>query len=186
METAHIALNVRKHRLKKGLTVEALAEAAGITKGFVSQVENFRAMPSIPMLLKLAAALEIEPGQLLVLDRHESKYLVTRRGRGKVVEREYPDSGFIYRALASAKSDKLMEPFLLELPPHSTRKNLTTNGDEFLYVLQGKMNLVLGTKTITLSEGDSLYFDGSIPHHPENRTGRKALLLVLYAVKRGE
>lgn len=178
-----VASNIKKIRQTKGLTLDVLAGKTGVTKGYLSQVENFRTLPSLPVLYKLAKALEVDPAVLLASNRESPKYIFTKNGKGIVIEREYPESGFIYKALAKDKNSKMMDPFLLEIPPHSTRKNVTTNGDEFIYVLKGKVKFVLGNETIEMSKGDTLYFEGDIPHHPENKTNKGAILLVIYVIR---
>jgi transcriptional regulator with XRE-family HTH domain len=182
MGTMDIALNIRKLRDERGLTLDALAKAARVTKGFLSQVENFRAMPSLPLIYKLAEALGIEPGALFSASRENPRYVFTGKGRGTVIEREYPESGFIYRALAKGKSNKTMEPFLLEIPAKATRKSVCTNGNEFIYVLEGSIDFHLGADIVRMKAGDSLYFEGEIPHFPENVTNKRATILVVYSI----
>jgi transcriptional regulator with XRE-family HTH domain len=182
MELIELAQNIKENRKKKGFTLETLARRAGVTKGYISQIENFRTVPSIHQLCNIAKALDIEPGALLKVNKKDVKYILTKRGEGPVIEREYPESGFIYKALAREKSEKAMEPFILEMPPHSQRKNVVTHGHEFFYLLEGTMDFFLANEKITMHEGDSLYFEGNIPHHPENNTDKKALLLVVYSI----
>jgi len=183
MDLMDIALNIKKHRISKGLTLDALAVKSGVTKGYLSQVENMRTLTSLPQLYKIAGALEVAPSELLAANKPTRKYVFTRKDKGEVMEREYPESGFVYRALAKDKNNKLMEPFLLDMPPRSSRKNVTTNGDEFVFMLSGEIVFHLDNEQVVLKEGDSLYFEGSIPHHPENKTGKKAVLIVLYSIK---
>jgi len=185
MELVDVALNIRQARKAKGMTLAGLAKASGVTKGYVSQVENFRTTPSLAVLCRLAEALSVEPGALLKGGSVRKRYVVTRSGAGEEVERESPDSGFEYRALAREKGGKLMEPFLLSLPPGSTRRDVTTDGDQFIHVLSGSVDFVLGKEKVKLVRGDSLYFDGSVPHHPENNTKKAASVLVLYALRTG-
>lgn len=183
MDVMDIALNVKRLRLGKGLTVDALAAKTGVTKGYISQVENMRTRLSLPVLYKIASALEVAPADLLAEGKPAKKYVLIKRGKGERVEREYPESGFIYKALAKNKNNKLMEPFLLELPAKSSRKDVTTNGDEFIYMLSGEAVFHLAGEEVELKEGDSLYFEGAVPHHPWNRTGKKAIMLVLYSIR---
>ncbi|OGJ87423.1 MAG: hypothetical protein A2268_14830 [Candidatus Raymondbacteria bacterium RifOxyA12_full_50_37] len=185
MEITSIAFNIRKLRQRKSFTVEALAKKAGVTKGFISQVENFRTVPSLPLLYKIAQALDVEPATLLAQDKETRTYVITRKDHGPVIEREFPESGFVYKALANEKNGKIMEPFTIEMPPHSTRKNVTTTGDEFFYMLEGKVDFFLGRDKVSLQAGDSLYFDGTVPHHPENNASKKALAIIIYAIKQG-
>ncbi|OGV79804.1 MAG: hypothetical protein A3K19_00450 [Lentisphaerae bacterium RIFOXYB12_FULL_65_16] len=182
MEIIDVALNIRKYRQQRKMTLEKLAVKAQVTKGLLSQVENFRTLPSLPLLYRLAAALEIEVAALLAATKDRRRYVLTRQGQGTVIEREDPKAGFVYRALARGKNAKMMEPFQLEIPAKSTRADVTTHGDEFIYLLRGRLTFQLGSETLDLREGDSLYFEGAIPHHPENRTGKSAQLLVVYAI----
>jgi len=180
--TMDIALNIRRLRESRGLTLDSLAKMARVTKGFLSQVENFRAVPSLPLLYKLAESLEVEPGALLSVTEENPRYLLTRKGKGLVIEREHPESGFIYRALAKGKNAKSMEPFILEIPPRATRKSVSTNGDEFIFLIQGEIDFHLGGEALRMHPGDSLYFEGEIPHFPENVSDKPASLLVIYSI----
>ncbi|OHD64517.1 MAG: hypothetical protein A2096_07350 [Spirochaetes bacterium GWF1_41_5] len=182
MGTMDIALNIKKMREAKGFTLEALAKKTRVTRGFLSQVENFRALPSIPLLYQLAGALEVEPSALLTAVKQDSRFVLTKKGCGEIIEREYPESGYVYHALARGKNSKTMEPFLLKIPPHAARKSVVTNGDEFVYLLTGSVNFYLGEKKICLAAGDSLYFEGEIPHYSRNISSRPAVMLVVYSI----
>jgi len=182
MDVMDIALNIRRQRESKGLTLDALAKRARVTKGFLSQLENFRASPSVPLLYKLAEALEIEPAALLAAPDKSPRYIHTKDGDGLQVEREHPESGFVYKALAKGKNSKSMEPFLLEIPPGATRKPVTSNGDEFVFLLSGEVDFHLGDEAVRLKPGDSLYFEGEIPHYPESRSKKLSEMLVVYSI----
>lgn len=182
MSIMDVALNIKKLRESKEMTLDELAKKARVTKGFLSQVENFRTMPSLTLLYNLAEALEVEPAALLAITKNDIRYIHTKNGDGTIIEREHPESGFIYRALAKEKMSKTMEPFLLEMPPRSSRKPVTTNGDEFIYLLEGEIDFHLGNDPVRMLPGDSLYFEGEIPHYPENVTDQTALLLVVYSI----
>ncbi|MBN8218656.1 MAG: helix-turn-helix transcriptional regulator [Spirochaetes bacterium] len=185
MEILDVALNIRRIRQQKGLTLEKLATAAGVTKGLLSQVENIRVMPSLPLLYKLAGALEVEAAAFLAANKERRHWVLTRAGEGVPVEREHPESGFRYQALAREKNAKVMEPFLLTIPPHGRRAPVSTQGDEFIHLLRGELVFHLGEESVPLKPGDSLYFEGQIPHWPENPAGRAAELLVVYAIQVG-
>jgi len=179
-----IALNIRRLRSGKNITLETLAEKAGVTKGFLSQVENMRALPSLPLLYVIAAALEVLPADLLHGTTGPSlHYVHTKKNKGLAVAREYPESGFMYKALAAQKNMKLMEPFVLEIPAGAQRKSVSTCGDEFILLLDGNIDFYLGTEKITMANGDSLYFEGEIPHYPHNTSKGPAKLLVIYALR---
>jgi len=184
MDISTVATNIKRIRQNKGFTLDILASKIGATKGYLSQLENFRTLSSLPLLYKIAEALGVDVATLFDTDKERKKFIFTKNGKGIIIEREYPESGFIYKSLAKDKNSKLMAPFLLEIPPHSTRKNVTTNGDEFIYLLKGKIKFILGDKVFEMNKGDSLYFEGNVSHHPENKTNKKAFLLVVYVLRR--
>jgi transcriptional regulator with XRE-family HTH domain len=177
-----IALNIRKLREEKGFTLDALAKAARVTKGFLSQVENFRALPSLSLLYKIAEAMEVEPAVLFSISTQRPRFIFTKKGKAAVIEREHPESGFVYKALAKGKNTKTMEPFLLEIPARATRKSVCTNGDEFIYIIKGDVDFHLCGDIVHMKPGDSLYFEGEIPHFPENVTDKRAIMLVVYSI----
>jgi transcriptional regulator with XRE-family HTH domain len=183
METLDVALNIRRIRQQKGYTLEKLATLAGVTKGLLSQVENFRVMPSLPLLYKLAEALEVDAASFLAANKERRRWVLTPSGEGIPVEREHPESGFVYRALAREKNAKVMEPFILTIPPGSRRSAVSTQGDEFIHLLAGRIVFHVADDAIPMAAGDSLYFEGQLPHWPENLSARAAELLVVYAIQ---
>ena len=175
---------VRETRARRGMTLDQLAAASGLSKGLLSKIENFRAVPSLPVLATVARALEIDLAELVadVHVRPREPYLLVRAGEGRAVRRE-DSEGLRYRALQAADcGGTQFQAFHLELEPGSKREPRSTEGDEFLQVLRGEVELVLGEETLRLSTGDSLYFDGRIPHVPRNRGRAVASVLVIYLI----
>ena len=178
-----VALNIKRHRKILNLTLDRLAEKSGVTKGLISQIENFRTSPSLSILYKIASSLNVTPADLLKSRSKNLPYILTRHQTGEIIEREFPESGFRYQTLAKAKKGKLMDPFLLTIPPHSSRKSVITNADEFIYLLAGKITFKINNEELPLKAGDSLYFEGELPHSIQNNNMDPASLLVLYAYK---
>ena len=179
-----IGAKLHELRVARGLTIEALATAAGLSKGLLSKIENFRALPSLPVLATLATALDCELAELVAEVRTQDRkpYLLVRAGEGDPVARER-SRGFRYRALQAADCAGLrFQAFHLELAPGAEREGRSTDGDEFLQVLRGEVELRLGEDDLHLRPGDSLYFDGRVPHAPRNRGRSRAELLVIYLV----
>ncbi len=92
-----------------------------------------------------------------------NKYALVRKDQGIKVERH---KDYKYKALAYSFVDRKVEPFIVTVTPESNKEiSLNMHKDqEFNYILQGKLKLYLGNKEIILNEGDSIYFDSSIPH----------------------
>lgn len=175
---------IREERSRRGLTLEGLARAAGVSKGLLSKIENFRAVPSLPVLASLARALGLDLAALVadVQVRPRQPYLLVRAGQAKGVRREAAE-GLRYLALPAAECGGVQfQAFLLQLEPGSRREPCTTDGDEFLHVLRGTVTMLVGDEELALQAGDSLYFDGALPHAPANRGRGQAEMLVVYLI----
>ena len=175
---------VRELRSARGWTLDALARATGLSKGLLSKIENFRAVPSLPVLATIARALDRDLADLVadVQARPARPWLLVRSGEARPVKRE-DARGFRYRALPAADcGGTQFQAFRLELAPGASRDPATTDGDEFLHLMRGEIEFVLGDEEIRLAAGDSLYFDGRVPHVPRNRSRALAELLVIYLI----
>ena len=75
--------------------------------------------------------------------------------------------GYSYEALANPYPNKLMEPFILYPSENITQNTFKHDGEEVLFILQGKLNFKYGDREILLEEGDAIYFDSGVPHTGE-------------------
>ncbi len=150
---------LRAVRRQRGLTLENLAERAGLTKSYLSKIERGQSTPSIAVALKVAGALDVDVGRLfsdeaaaekITVDRAQDR---TRRADGR------------YHALGSAMLGKAMSPFVVR-PTSAAAEDPHPEhaGQEFVFVHAGTVELDCGDQTITLGTGDSAYFDASLPH----------------------
>jgi transcriptional regulator with XRE-family HTH domain len=175
---------VRELRTARGLTLEGLAEATRLSKGLLSKIENFRTAPSLPVLATIARALECDLADLVaeVQTSTPRPYVLVRADESRAVRRESAH-GFRYAALQSADCAGLQfQAFRLRLSAGAHREVHATDGDEFLIILSGAVRLTIGDEELALATGDSLYFDGRIPHAPANPGDSDAELLVIYLV----
>lgn len=175
---------IRDERGRRGTTVEALARAAGISKGLLSKIENFRAVPSLPVLAAIARALDLDLAALVadVEVRPRLPYLLVRAGEAKPVRREAAE-GMRYLALPAAECGGVqLQSFRLLLEPGCRRDPCTTDGDEYLLGLRGTVTMLIGDAEVALQPGDALYFDGRLPHAPANRGRGPAELLAIYLI----
>jgi transcriptional regulator with XRE-family HTH domain len=183
MQLLDIALNIRRIRKEKQLTLTQLANRLEITPGFLSRLENFRTIPSLHMLMNIARTLEVDLEDLVRANTEAVDYVVTRKEQGVEVEREHPESGMHYHALAHDMPNKRMSPFIITIPPYTKRSPVTTDGDEFFLVLRGTLRYFIGADEVLLEKGDSLYFRGEIPHYPDNSSDKEVLLLGVYVME---
>ncbi len=166
-----IGSKIRDLRSKYKYTLQELANKTGLSKPFLSQIENDYVIPPIATLLKLAKALNVSLSYFFQDEATSEKISITRKhervkiGRRPHHERE-GEVSYIYESLETKKRDKHMEPFFVEFPPIEKEKmNFTTHeGEEFLYVLEGKVEFRTVDRVEILEPGDSIYFDSSISH----------------------
>jgi transcriptional regulator with XRE-family HTH domain len=152
---------IRSKRLEKGLSLREVAEKAGLTASFLSQVERDIAEPSITSLRRIAQALGV-PIFYFLLDSAE-KSPVVRHDARKVLC--FPESRMVYELL-SPDLNRKMEIVMGTLPSGEAtcETALTHCGEECIVVLEGSADIELGTEVHHLQRGDSAYYFCSLPH----------------------
>ncbi|BBY31995.1 DNA-binding protein [Mycolicibacter minnesotensis] len=152
---------LRTVRKQRGLTLEGLAERTGLTKSYLSKIERSRSTPSIAVAMKVAQALDVDVAQLFSDRGDEDKIAIDRAAARSANPQRY-------QAVASGMLGKTMSPFVVlpsgdttsdSHPPHALH-----DGQEFLFVHAGTVELEYGEATWSLTVGDSAYFDASISH----------------------
>ena len=168
MDLLHISQNIRKIRQTRGMTVEQLAAKSGFSKGFISQVENFRTTPSLKALDKIASALGLPIGELFQEDSAAPEYSFGHMSKGEEVFRD--DNlrfGIRYFALACRQADRVMNPFVIEYTPSSEERNFMMHDtEEFFVMLEGEIEYRLfdDRNCHIMRPGDTLYMKANIPH----------------------
>ncbi len=176
-----LATRVKTARKTKGMTLDQLAERSGLAKGILSKVENFRVTPSLPSIIKIAAALDIPLEKLFEgLDQKPITSIV-RKSEVKEVERDSEESTIRYFDLAHPRANRKMDPFELIVPAGGGRKMpMTHEGEEFLHVVEGKVVFELDDELLNLEAGDSIYFDAEIPHCLRNDSKKDAKVICVF------
>ena|SRR5579859_1900434 len=175
---------IKTKRTQKNITLEQLATKAGVSKGLISQIENNRTVPSLPVLFNIIHSLDedlktfFEDMQDSFTDGH---ILIVRKGQEKLFEKE-PVKGFSYkRILTRSITSQATDIVLLELKKNAARKQMIrTDAFECKYVLKGSIEYQIEKETFTLEEGDALFFDGRAKHRLRNIGATEALILVIY------
>lgn len=177
-----IADKIHEIRKNKGLTLAQLGDETGLSKGLLSRIENSQVSPPIATLSKIARGLEVPIGIFFEEDETDHKgYTVTYKNERKQVIRRGTKIGFIYYSLSSLKTRHLIEPFIIRYPVIGKEpiKLFDHFGEEFLFVLKGKMDLVYGKEKIRLKTGDAIHFDPSTPHRGQNVGKEESECLVI-------
>lgn len=159
----NIGSKIRELRHQCGLTQEELADRCELTKGYISQLENDLTSPSIATLLDILAAVGSNVNEFFS-ETVEEKVVF---GNEDYIEKITEDSKLLWLVPNSQKNE--MEPIILELNPKcSTDKDMAHEGEEFGYILEGKVSVHVGSKAYTVSAGGSFYFQSGKQHYIEN------------------
>ncbi len=175
-----IGPRIRFLRQQRKMTLEQLSAASGLTKSFVSKVERGASVPSISTAMKLAESFNLTVSQLLGQDQYVGAACVVRKNERRAFMRPGSSSGYNYEMLASSKQFKGMEPYIMRPPLQFQDKRVFEHvGEEFMFVLAGKVEVELSGEPIRLNAGDALYFDSHFPHRSRSLGGRYAEVLVV-------
>ena len=177
---------VRRVRESRGLSLQDISLRTDIDVSMLKQIEEGALAPPLGTIIKLAKALEMKIGYF-ISGEEDRAYTIVRRDDRKVVSR-YDSKrakyyGYEYESLAPHKKDRHMEPFLVTLEPAETEEERSAHdGQEFIFVLEGNMEVRLGGEIHILEPGDTIYYDSTIPHLVKCH-GKKTtkILAVLYA-----
>ena len=163
-----IANQVRSRRLEIGLNVGQLAERTGISKGMLSKIENAQTSPSLSTLERLSLALDIPVTSLFRGLAEERDAVFVKAGSGPEIVRKGTRSGHTYELLGSLRGPyKRVEPLLVKLDVSTEVFPLFQHpGIEILYMLEGVMEYSYGREHYQMEKGDTLQFEGDIPHGP--------------------
>ncbi len=179
---------IRQLRKQRGLTLQEVAGMTGLSKPLLSQVENNIASPPIATLIKISTALGVKIGYFFKDNSLEKRIVVVRKeDRYGIKTRSHHNNskeiGYHYEPLAYPMVDKHMEPFIVEFEPCDTDKLIYNNhkGEEFLFVINGKLEFRCSDEIIILNEGDSLYFDSGLPHSFRGVDGISNAIIIVYS-----
>jgi len=189
MAVAHtLGEKVRSIRESRSMTGEQLAERADLAPELVAQIESGSLIPSLSPLIRIARALGVRLGTFLD-DEEQVGPVVSRGGEHERVVRfsgrDRPShSDLDFFSLAANKAGRHMEPFLVDIHPLSAQAALLSahEGEEFIHVLSGEIEVHYGKDLYRLKAGDSIYYDSIVPHHVHSAGDQEArVVAVVYA-----
>ena len=174
-------------RETKGLSVEEIAERSGLSIEQIQSIETDQNLPSLGPLIKVARALGVRLGTFLddsdalgpvvcrAADREAQSTISF--SNGAVDARKHME----YHPLAQQKAGRHMEPFIIDInPAEGLDYQLSAHeGEEFIYVMEGEMELVYGKEKYALHKGDSIYYDSIVKHHLHGAEGKAAKILAV-------
>lgn len=188
MDTSKIVgEKIKSLRESKNISREELAERSGLAIEQIERIENNIDLPSLAPLIKIARVLEAHLGSFFD-DQDETGPAICRKSEATdsisfsnnaIQSRKHME----YHSLSKSKADRHMEPFIIDVAPTDDNEFVLSSheGEEFIMVMQGTMEICYGKHTYLLEEGDSIYYDSIVPHHVHAYQGQVAkILAVIY------
>lgn len=187
MDEKIICKNIKKLRKQNSFTLEKLANLTGLTKGYLSKVERSEKAPPYSTLNKIAGAMGMEVTSILGKDIEpldDVRISFQKKNEGTIIKATSQLSGYDYEILGANKPGKNMEPFII-YSPFDLEKMYTHEGEEFIYILDGTLEFIIGAEKFIMEPGDNIYFDSCVPHGGKSIGKKQAkLLVIIYFYKR--
>lgn len=168
------------------VSAEELAERTGLEQDLIAHIEGGSLIPSLTPLVKIARALGVRLGTFLD-DEEQFAPVITRDGQAPDVV-HFSGNGLGSRegtleifSLARNKKDRHMEPLLVDVHPPANRDFALSSheGEEFLYVLSGEIEIAYGKEFHHVAAGDSVYYDSIVPHHVHSADDQPAKMVAV-------
>ena len=167
-----LGAKIKQMRNQKGLTQEELADRCELTKGYISQLENNLNSPSITTLTDILAALGSNLSEFFREEKEERVVF----SKEEFIEKDA--DGMLWNWLIPNAQKNMMEPVLAVLNEGSCSPiDVPHEGEEFGYVLEGKVAVVLGNKHYLCKKGEAFYYNADKPHGIVNKGTGKAKFL---------
>jgi len=158
-----IGTNLKALRLESGLSQKGLAEATQLSPTLISRLENGLVRPSIATLELIAQSLKVDIGYFF-RDDEKAQYWISQKEKRKTVPYQ---RGYNIETLVDGMENHFMDPAIITLKGKDEEEKVelaTHEWQEFIYVLEGKVEVILGSKRFVLKQGDAAYWNGSVPH----------------------
>lgn len=175
---------IRSLRRLQKRTLKDIASRCGFTISLLSKIESGKTNPPVATLTKIASALGVTLADLLE-GPHGETTVATHARKLRDRTPSATDKGYAFHLLAAERSGKLMQPFLFVAEKGKVKSGaMSHDGEEFVYVLQGRMLYRVGDVSYTLGPGDSLYFNAEEEHDLEPLTA-KVHYMAVFAERKG-
>ena len=182
---AGVAQRIRQLRSQQGLSMSALAEKAGFTKSYLSQIENLKREPTIGTLVAIAHALGVEVFTILSGEQPEEQpnsfVLVRADGRRemKIPEVSVKDK---LEAINHLKKGRLMDGYVLTSGFEFAEEPMAHKGQELLFILEGRQEFIYNGNKYILKKGDCCCFDANIPHYGRSIGKKESKALIVFSM----
>jgi len=174
-----IGRKIKKLRLDREMTLKDVAEKTDLSIGFLSQVERGKSSITLQSISKISDALEVSRSYFFNV-KDESSEIRQNNAEPKF---KFHNSNFVYQSLSGNLDDPKFEPMLVVLLPTNTHVSgaSTHKGQEFVYVLEGKLTVIIEEQRREIMAGSSFHIDSTTPHTWYNNTSDPVRLLYVYS-----
>jgi len=180
-----IGKKIKDFRELRQITRDDLALRANLDPSQLELIEEKGVLPSLGHLIRIARAFDVRIGTFLD-DQEKIGPAVVRKGEEQAAysfstKEEKAREHLNFFSLAQAKAGRHMEPFIVEIEPtsESDYKLSSHEGEEFIFVMQGKVEINYGKEVYLLEEGDSIYLDSVVSHNVHAGDDQAAKLLAV-------
>ncbi|MCK4768328.1 MAG: helix-turn-helix transcriptional regulator [Desulfobacula sp.] len=178
-----VGKRIKQVREERGISIEKLSDLTGFDVSRLQDIESGRVKPQLGTVMKLSKALDSAVGRL-VSDMGTKLYAITRKDERKQISRSTSKTGkqnvYSYMSLAPEVQGRHMEALIVQLEKSKDKEISVHNGEEFVFVLNGIVNLTIGKDTYDLEPGDSAYYLSTTAHFITAKTEKATILAVLY------
>lgn len=178
-----VGIRIKKLRESKGLSIEEVSQLTGFETQTLNDIESGVIQPQLGTVMKLSRALDSALGRL-VSGVGSRLYSITRKDERKKISRSTAEKGkkniYSYMSLAPEVQGRHMEALIVQLEESPIKEVSVHEGEEFIYVLEGVVELLIGHTTYDLEPGDSVYYLSTTSHLVTAKKGKATILAVLY------
>ncbi|KKM10628.1 hypothetical protein SY88_13295 [Clostridiales bacterium PH28_bin88] len=179
-----IGQRIRELRQEKRMTLEDLSSATGLSKSFISEAERGIASLTITSLQKIAEALDVQLSNFFLFPSLASNGVKITRAGERTEFRMEANEDRIYCSLAAGFPGRVLEPLHTTLlPGHCRNETYSHPGEEFAFVLEGTLTVLVEDREFELGPGDCIHLSSPIPHNWENRTDKPVKLIAVSTPK---
>ena len=179
-----IGKRIKTYRENLQMNVQELAERANISEKLLEEFEEGKISPAIGVMAKLSRALGQRVGTFMDDQVAKDPVIVrsVEREEGIASHKEQGQGHYRYHSLGAGKADRHMEPFFISISPSEDTTKSSHEGEEFVVVRSGEIELLYGNETHLLKEGDSMYYNSLVPHCLRAVGGEAKIYAVIFTL----
>ncbi len=166
---------MKQLRQLRKISFETLANKTGLSHRYLRDIEEGKIIPPVAAVIQISKALSIDSGSFLSAEEQEASEKKRRESFYKRTQ------AYSYKTLTPDAASKHMKAFLVTIDPRQDHRMVEYRheGEEFIYILRGEVEVRVGENPNILKKGETLHFDSGIPHKLRNLSGEEAKLLVI-------